>query len=149
MLAIKRENIIKTLGVPENKADDYLVSLIDELIAYCLNICTPKAAATIFDLPVFSKSLNNMTIEGVTFNLNKMVTSALQKSSSLAIFAGTCGEKTGQYSAQLIKDGHALEGLVVDLIGSEIAEGVAEYIHSRVQSEMTASGFKITNRYSP
>lgn len=149
LLSVKRKNILTGLGVPEVEADEYLTSLIDEIIDLCFDMCDPKAAVSIWDQPVFSKETGIMTLEGVTFNLNKMVTSSLYSSNSLALFAGTCGDKTGKYSSQLLKDGYALEGLIADLIGSEIAEGVAEYIHSKLSADMDSIGIKSTNRYSP
>lgn len=148
-LTVRRENILTLLGVPYEKADSYLLNVIDELQEYCLTICSPKAAVTIAGQPVFSDVSKEVLVEGKTFELNKMIFPALSKSTSLAFFAGTCGEKAGRYSAQLIKDGHALEGLIVDIIGSQIAEGVAEWIHRKVESEMASQGLRITNRYSP
>jgi len=149
LLTIKRENIVNSLGVPSDKADEYLTGLIDELIERCMQLCTPRAGITIYDNPFFSKENGTMIIKGTSFNLNRMVTSALSKSTYIAFFAGTCGEKTGEYSADFLKKGHGLEGLIVDLIGSEIAEGVAEYIHTRISSEMVTEGLSTTNRYSP
>lgn len=148
-IGVQKENVLKGLGIPDGQADDYLMGLIDELIGYCLKICTPKAAVNIADSPVFTMDKGLMTIEGFTFCLDKMVTSALSRSTSIAFFAGTCGERTGQYSSGLFKEGQALEGLIVDLIGSEIAEGVAGYVHNLISSEMAALGMRTTNRYSP
>jgi Vitamin B12 dependent methionine synthase, activation domain len=149
LLTVKRESIVKALGVPHNEADDYLIQLIDEMIARCMEICNPRAAVSVFDKLVFNKDAGEMVIDGTIFSLNKMVTSALAKSTSVAFFTGTCGEETGQYSKKLLKEGHTLEGLIADLIGSEIAEGVADYIHKKVESDIALEGMKATNRYSP
>ncbi len=67
----------------------------------------------------------------------------------MALFIGTCGKEVENYSRQLMKEGHTLEGYIVDLIGSEIAENIAEYIHNEVEKDMASQGLKITNRYSP
>ncbi len=90
-----------------------------------------------------------LTLSGETFHLGKIVTAALEKSNRIALFIGTCGNKVEDYSRQLMKEGHALEGYIVDLIGSEIAENIAEYIHKEVENDMASQGLKITNRYSP
>lgn len=147
LITVKRDNIVKALGVPDGHADNYLLSLIDELMAQCIEICKPLAAVSVFDKPEFSAG--ELVLQNVTFKLNKMVTSALRKSTAVAIFAGTSGAKTSELSADLLKNGHPLEGLIVDIIGSEIAEGLAEHIHLRIGSEMSDSGYRITNRYSP
>ena len=39
--------------------------------------------------------------------------------------------------------------MIVDLIGSEIAEEVAEYVHKKIEQDMRLRGMSITNRYSP
>lgn len=90
-----------------------------------------------------------MIVKGQSFHLNKMVCSALNNSTEVAFFICTCGGKVELYAKQLMKDGHTLEGLIVDLAGSEIAEGVADFIHKKIESDMAEYGLKITNRYSP
>lgn len=149
MLHISAENILKSLGVPAEKADDYLMGQIRELINLCIDITSPCASWAIYPYPQFISDPGVMNLEGQTFHLNKIITSALKKSTEIAIFIGTCGKKVELYSKQLMKDGHSLEGYIVDLIGSEIAEGVADFIHKRIEDDMTNSGLTVTNRYSP
>lgn len=148
-IQVKSENIIHGLGVPGDHAEEYVLSLIDELIASCLQMCKPMVSASIFDHPEISRKEGILSLGQVTFNLNKVVTTALNKSTSVALFTATCGGETGAFSASLIKEGNALEGLIVDLIGSEIAEEAAEYVHGRLGAEMALMGLNVTNRYSP
>jgi hypothetical protein len=137
------------LGVPADKADSYLVGLIRDLISQCLDITAPVTSWTIFGEPRFTPDPGIMVLEERTFNLNRIVTAALEKSTAIAVFIGSCGKKVEALSKQLMKDGHLLEGLIADLIGSEIAEGIAEYTHKKVEQELAASGIRVTNRYSP
>jgi hypothetical protein len=146
---MSRDNILKSLGVPPEKADDYLVDKIHGLIHECLEISTPRACWSVFPKPQFNHDPGRMNLNGKTFHLNKMVTRSLAGSSEIALFIGTCGEKVEVYSKGLLKDGHALEGLIVDLIGSDIAEGVADFIHKTIEQDMAARGLNVTNRYSP
>jgi hypothetical protein len=148
-LQIKESTILKSLGVPLKKADSYLKDQILHLTHQCLDICTPAACYAFIAEPLFSASSGVMTLNGRNFQLGKMVLSALKKSSEIAIFIGTCGEKVEQFSKQFMKEGHSLEGLIVDLIGSEIAEGVAEKVHRQIEEDVAASGLRATNRYSP
>ncbi len=148
-IVVKRENILTGLSVPGDYTDEYLVSLIDDLSVQCKKMCRPTVSASIYDNPELSLSADMITIDSVIFNVHKIVASALHNSTSVALFTATCGEETGKYSARLIKEGSALEGLIVDLIGSEIAEEAAEYVHSRIGTAMALLGLNVTNRYSP
>ncbi len=90
-----------------------------------------------------------MLLNGKTFHLKRIVASALSKSSEIAAFAGTCGQEVEVYSKKLMRDGHSIEGLIADLVGSEIAETIAGFIHTRIEEAMAEKGINITNRYSP
>jgi hypothetical protein len=137
------------LGVPVDKADEYLIQKIDELIVKCVEISTPCAGFTIHSGVQFIGDAGMMMLGGISFNINRIVASSLEKSTEMAVFIGTCGNDVEEYSKQLMKEGHTLEGYIVDLIGSEIAEGVADFVHKQIESELAFSGMKVTNRYSP
>ena len=149
LLPVKESNILKFLGVPEGKAEEYLIRMIGELTEYCKTICTPRSACTVFANPGFRIDQGSMVLCGERFALNKMVTSALKESTAIAVFIGTCGNEVEKYSKLLLQQGHTLEGFIVDLIGSELAEGIADYTHNRIIGEMSLSGINVTNRYSP
>jgi hypothetical protein len=148
-LQIKAENILESLEVPPDKADNYLTDTIGRLIEVCLDICSPAACYTFFQDPVFVPGNGQMSVQGITFFPGKMVASALKKSDRIAFFIVTAGERVELHSKKLIREGCSLEGLIADLIGSEIAEEAAEKVHQRIGSEMAARGLRITNRYSP
>jgi hypothetical protein len=149
LLHINEEDIVKALGVPANKADEYLKDQIRELIKQCFDISSPCACYAVFSNPQFIDDSGVMNLEGKSFHIHKMITSALKMSTEVVIFIGTCGNKVELLSKQLMKDGHSLEGLIVDHIGSEIAEGVADFIHKKIEHDMAASGLHVSNRYSP
>ncbi len=133
----------------ESVADEYLINLIEDLTKECIGLAEPKAAYTLFRNPVFDKNEGNLTINNVRFDLKKLVTSFLNKSTLIAVFVGTCGDKVEKFSKNLMSEGHTLEGYIVDLIGSEIAEGVADYIHKQIENDAVGMDMKTTHRYSP
>ncbi len=90
-----------------------------------------------------------MFIAEYCFNLGRTVTSDLAKSTGIAFFIGTCGGEVEKFSKQLMKTGELLDGLIADLIGSEIAEDVARYVHEEIARQMALQGLNTTNRYSP
>lgn len=141
--------IVELLGVPPDRADPYLIGLIDDHIAEGMRICNPKGYYAIFPNPEFSAEPGELHLTGKTFHIKKMVAAGLTKSSNIAVFAGTCGHEVEHLSHHLIGKGHHLEGLITDLIGSEITESIAEAIHKKIGEQAAQNGFKITNRYSP
>lgn len=147
-ISIRKENIHKALEVPPDQIDPYVDSMITDFIRQTLEICSPRSSYALYESPVFV-SKTHIQIKELQFALDKIVLSAMKHSSHLAIFIGTAGEKVEQLSKKLLKEGHSLEGLIVDLIGSEIAEGMAEFIHKRIETDMADRGLQITNRYSP
>lgn len=149
LLDVKEENILKSLGVPADKAEDHLIGMIRELMSHCKEICMPQTACSVFNDPQIIKTSGKMILYGESFSLHKMVSAALQESTAIAVFIATCGREVEAYSKQLLQQGNILEGFIVDLIGSEIAEGMADYTHNRIMHEMALSGMHTTNRYSP
>jgi hypothetical protein len=149
LLPISEENILKSLGVPADKADSFLIDKIKESIEIGLNISTPCASYTVIPNPEFTKNPGVMNLAGKILHINNIVTAALEKSTEIAIFIGTCGKKVENYAKQLMKEGNSLEGYILDLVGSEIAENIAGFIHKAISSDMAVSGMKVTNRYSP
>ncbi len=147
-IRIKKDNILKGLHVPLDKVDSYVDELIDEFIQQSLDLCSPKSCYALFNSLVFINK-TEMQIEGHIFLLDKIVLSALKKSSQIAFFICTAGDKVEKLSKQLLREGHSLEGLIVDLIGSEIAEETAEFIHKKIGEDMALQRLNITNRYSP
>lgn len=135
--------------VPEEGADDYLNDLIHNIISVCLEAASPRAACTIFTGDEITMGNESIFVCGQKFNTNKMVASALRKSTSLAVFIGTCGDGPELYSKKMIREGNSLEGLIADITGSEIAEGVADFIHKSIEKEMAARGLSTSNRFSP
>ncbi len=142
------KNILKALLIPPGHEDEYTMGLINEYMTECLSICSPLAAYSVVDHPEFISN-TEMTIEGNIFHLDKIVLSALKKASHIALFIGTAGDDIENLSKKLMSEGHALEGLICNLIGSEIAEFIAEMTHNTIGKDMQAKGLNITNRYSP
>jgi hypothetical protein len=149
LLPVNEADIIQSLGIPAGQADDYVTENIRKYIQICFELSAPCASYVVFSEPGFKRDQDLLILSGEIFHLGKIVTAALGKSTRIAIFIGTCGKEVENYSRQLMKEGQTLEGYIVDLIGSEIAENIAEYVHKELEKDMAGMGLKITNRYSP
>jgi hypothetical protein len=130
-------------------ADDYILGLIEKLTSKCITLSDLKACYSIISDTKFDFNTAKIRIHNQTLNLSKIVATALKNSTSLALFVGTCGEQVELLSKQLMREGHMLESLIVDLVASELAEGVADFVHKKIENDVADLGFYITNRYSP
>jgi hypothetical protein len=142
-----KRNIIKSLGVPEDGADAYLLQAIADIAGHCLEICRPKVSLTVFSDPFFIKDTGKLHLGPTVFSIHSIILNALSKSSEIAVFIGTCGNEVELYSKKMMDEGNLLEGYIADLVGSEIAEGIAAYIHKRIQQKKGEG--HVSNRYSP
>jgi hypothetical protein len=147
-LVISRDKILRSLEVPFDDVDPFVEDLIHELSLQSLDICEPRSCFALFGEPLFPDK-STMLLEEQTFSLGKIITSAVKLSSHIALFVGTAGSRVELLSKELFSHGNSLEGLIVNLIGSEIAESVALSVHRRIGEEMMKTGLNITNRYSP
>jgi len=145
---LKRDEILKALQVPLNQSEPYVDEMIAEYSIKALEICSPRSRFVVYDKPEFT-STTFMKLNGLNFHLDRIVSASLKKSSHIALFAGTAGSKVEELSKQLILEGHLLEGLIMDILGAEIAEETARLIHEKIGEEMLKMNFKTTNRYSP
>jgi hypothetical protein len=148
-LSINKENILKGMGMQEAPADEFILGLMDELVNRCREICCPMASYTIYQQPSFDLHEGLMLLGGKDFKLGSLVTSFFKKSTHMAVFISTCGQQIENFSHELMDKGHLLEGLIVDLAGSEIADQTAKYVHRIIEQEAIRNGLNITNRYSP
>lgn len=130
-------------------ADDYVLDLIKELTEKCISLSEPKACYKLIPAPELNIDTSELNLGGQIFNLSKIVASALKKGTHIALFVCTCGKEVEKYSKRLMNEGHSLEGLIVDLVASELAEGLADFIHNKIEQNAANEGLKITNRYSP
>jgi hypothetical protein len=148
-LEVPVENVLKGMGMVQSDADEYLLGLIEKFILECFQLVEPRASYVFNEQIKFDLSEHKVIIEDTVFDTGKIVTSFLKKSSAVILFSVTCGNKVETLSKQLMKSGHGLEGLIVDLIGSELAESITSYLHNYIEEKLDGTGFGVTNRFSP
>lgn len=148
-LPVERKSVLKHLGMVEEDADSYLSGMIDDLTVQSREKAQPSASYSVYAGPVFIREEDGMLLEDRLFRLGKLVSSFLGKSEHIAVFAASCGPEVEHFSKKLIQDKHTLEGYLVDLIASELAESIAEKIHDEIAKHAARAQLLITNRYSP
>jgi len=148
-LSVNIENVLQALGMKLTDADDYLLNLIHPISKQSMLLAHPEASFSFFENPKFDFEHNVLWLNNIDLKLGKKITSALKKSEGMFVFAATIGHDLENWSKQQMKAGNSLEGYIIDIVGSELAEKTADYLHNHLQSLTESNGYGITNRYSP
>jgi len=146
---VRTEQVLKGLGMKLSDADPYLLNLIGEFISQCMELVTPRAGYLLVEQVKFDVERIKTIVSGTELNTGKIVTTFLKKSNAVVLFSCTCGEGVEKLSKKFMSERLGLEGFIVDLIGSELAESLAEILHNHIEEKLATIGIGVTNRFSP
>jgi hypothetical protein len=141
--------IERVIGYDDGQSYETIRELISKSLKEAGEFCHIKSEYTVFPDVRFIDATKSVEIDGLVFNVGKIVYGQIKKSDSIAVFLCTAGEEIGIHSRAAMKEGNLLEGYIYDVIGSEIADSAADYMQNDLESVIIAGGKKITNRYSP
>ncbi len=140
------ENVI---GYKEDDDKGLVTDLIEEILGEAKEMCSIKAQYSIFSPVGFNNDSKSIVLNGISFDVKKIVFGQIRKSESIAIFLCTAGEEIGVRSRKAMHDRDLLKGYIYDIVGSEIVEATADLMQNDLENKMIYAGMKITNRYSP
>jgi hypothetical protein len=122
-------------------------SLVQE---YADNIChLIEPSYSYFIRGVNAVRGSRVFIEGsVTFRSN-IIARLLEQCPKVAVFVLTIGGRLGDVVRQLSGDGLMVQAAVLDAIGSDAAETLADVVQDIIAHEAEAEGLGISQRFSP
>lgn len=148
-LKVDREQILKGMAMKAADSDDYLDRLIDQLMMECKLLAEPAGWVHWYKNPLIDVVNQRIEVAGAQFSTAKTVSGMLKKTELLAVFAVSIGHEVEQFSKAAFTEGNALEGLIVDLIGSELAEATADCLQAEIEKSAAALGLQCSMRFSP
>jgi hypothetical protein len=148
-LSVSNEDILKNLGMQLADADDYILTLIEQAKDVCFKHVKANACYAFIDNFSICVDKQEIVLNDKRFGAGKLVTSFLKKSEKIVVFTCTIGDDVEKESKRLMADGNALEGFLYDIIGSELAECVADGLHNHIEKLVAGYGMMVSNRYSP
>jgi hypothetical protein len=148
-LEIKEQAILELLGYKSDNADNHVTDIVRRYIQTCQKIYAPKGGFVIKELNELQISNGTLKVENIILHIDRIVASQLKNSRYIALFICTIGPEIEQLYEKLFRSGDTLEGLVINLIGSEAAEATATYIHHDLKTLANRFNLNITNRFSP
>ncbi len=148
-ITIEKKNIYYQLGYKNIDPDEHTANLTNEYIIKCLPLIQAQGELVYLKIKEINKKQGKLSIQNIEFNIDRIIASQLYHSEYIALYAGTIGESVEKLSTKLLSRGDSIEGYIVSLIGSEAAEGVANYLHAYIGEFVKKNNLFITNRFSP
>jgi hypothetical protein len=148
-LKLNVSRIKDILGYREGEDHGMIAGMVEEILAELADISGIKAHYRIFDDIRLHNENKSVEINGLVFNVKKIVFGQIKNSESFALFLCTAGEETGQRSRKAMQEDDLLKGYIYDVVGSEIVEAAADLMQESLRAAVSAEGMLITNRYSP
>ncbi|MFP4059149.1 MAG: vitamin B12 dependent-methionine synthase activation domain-containing protein [Bacteroidota bacterium] len=145
---LSREEIEIILGYNSGSPEPFPMYL-DEFLHNIDDFCQLRGGYRVISTPAFDQENKTITLEGIKFDVEKVVFHQLRKAEKMAVFACTAGENIEKHSRTLMKTGDMLAGYILDVIGSLAVEKAMDIIQENLKQKLSKEELKITNRYSP
>jgi len=147
-LNIAVSDIEEAMGYNRGLSPDPFQDMIAQALDQCEQLCDIKGSLMITENFSVDKA-GSICVEGITFFVGKKIAQQLKFSDGGALFICTAGEGISNFSKSLMAKGELIEGYMLDVIGSVTVEAAIDKIQLSLELELTNSGQKMTNRYSP
>lgn len=148
-IKVQRSEIELNLGYSENTIPLYFSDMIDDVLSKLPGLCEIQAGYRVVNVVKPTGRNDGLNVNGIFFNLNKIVTGQLKKSTQAALFLCTIGDKMEKWSKELLKEGDPTKSYIVDAVASATVENVTDVLHDYIGKKMSEKGLNVTNRYSP
>jgi hypothetical protein len=148
-LAVTRSRLASLMGYDPDAIPEPFPRIIDETLSLAAGFCNIQGGFIIKDNLSFNKDSHLLSVDNVAFHLQNIVYNQVKKSEKIALFVCTAGPGISDWSKKLMAEGDLPAGYIVDIVGSEVVETAMDRAQIMLSEQMTASGLKITNRYSP
>jgi hypothetical protein len=148
-LGVDKNSIEKIMGFEQGNSPLPFPELISNVLEKAKDLPNIRGEYELFEPVRFSRGKDRITICEKVLNIKEKIGTELAGITSAAIFLSTAGPEIQEWSEDLLNQGDPTTSYIVDVLGSEIAEAVAEIIHDRVEAEMNEKGLSVTTRFSP
>ena len=123
--------------------------IIEEVLEKAGDLPNIKGEYKTFYPVRLSENSEELILPGKSLSIGKKIGTELSGINSVALFLCTAGPEIQAWSKDLLDKGDPTTSYIVDVVGSEIAEAVAEKIHDDLEIEMNDKGLSVTTRFSP
>ena len=149
--AIPIKKSLRRIGYPSSQKNlpHEINKIFEKMLDLARNLIEPQAVYRI--LKVQSKDALEITFRETLFVIKSLkVAKMLLESKYVVLFMTTIGPRLESKVTSLFNSGEPTSGFILDAIGSETADEVANTLHRIILNNIAADqGFSITPRFSP
>ncbi|MCK4798777.1 MAG: hypothetical protein KAT05_15480 [Spirochaetes bacterium] len=126
------------------KQEDKIKSVIDIAAAYC------KLKAVYIRLNILKKNQKNIEIENKIIWNSKSIVKFLINCQEIFLVGVTSGNEIIEYRDKLMKEDDLFSSVIIDAVGSEMTEAMAQWVHDFLNKLIQKEGKTLTKRrFSP
>ncbi len=145
---IDRKQVCHYIGYDADyKPPARILSLIDEYVENAHHLIEPSYSYTIWDIKRVQDS--SVFIGGSIAFESQVIARLLEQCHKVAVLLVTIGNHLEEMVSWLAEDGLVLQSAVLDAIGSDAAERVADFVQGRIGEVANDQGLVISQRFSP
>jgi hypothetical protein len=137
------------LGYPGGEVPEVVQAAIDQVSALGEALWAIEGGCVVVPRASVDRSTHAIRAQALSFEVGKIVSGQLARSTALAVFLCTAGKGIEELSRDLISGGDPFTGFVADTMGSLVVETAVDRLQDTLEKRMAERGLRITNRYSP
>lgn len=145
------KEVLRRLGYPPDVPKEKITvqQMLDDCISRAGNLFKPKGVFK--SLEIQCKKDNRVTFSGTDFIIESyQVSHLLDDCPKAIVFMVTIGDDLEKEMKTKMDSGKMTEGVILDAIGSETADAVADWVHrSFIKFLAEKEGLDVTARFSP
>ena len=143
-----KKQVCHYIGYADNhEMSARISSLIDDYAEHAHYLINPLYSYVIKNVEWARGSM--ALIEGSIIFKSQVIAQLLEHCNQVAILLVTIGKYLEETTSKLARDGLMLQATVLDAIGSDAVEKVADFVQGRVKEIAEAKGLFISRRFSP
>lgn len=147
-IEIDKNQVYHYIGYNGNhKLSPRISSLVDDYAEHAHNLINPLYSYVIKDVEWARGSI--AFIEGSIIFKSQVAVRLLEQCQQVAIFLVTIGKYLEETAWKLARDGLILQATVLDAIGSDAVEKVADRVQDRIRDLAGDQGLVTSRRFSP
>lgn len=145
---VNRQRVLRDIGyAPDSKPSSRMESLVNEYIENAHQFLAPSYSYIVRDIELVEGT--SVILEGGVIFESDVIARLLEQCNKVAIFVMTIGKYLEDMAAQLAQDGLVLQSAVLDAIGSDAAERLADSVEDHISEVAHNQGLTISRRFSP
>jgi len=145
---IDNRRVLRDIGyAPGGKPSVRIEALVNEYISNAHQFIAPSFSYAVREIELVEGT--SVFLENNIIFESGVIARLLEKADKVAVFVLTIGKYLEDTAVQLAHDGFVLQSAVLDAIGSEATEKLADSVESQISEVAHNQGLTISRRFSP